>query len=42
MNFFATWCVPCRQEHPDLVQFSERHRAAGDATVLAVVYSDNT
>lgn len=42
VNFFATWCVPCRQEHPDLVQFSERHRAAGDATVLAVVYSDNT
>lgn len=44
VNFFATWCVPCRQEHPDLVHFSQEHgpEAANDATVLAVVYSDNT
>ena len=42
VNFFATWCVPCRQEHDDLVRFSQAHHAAGDAEVLAVVYSDNT
>jgi cytochrome c biogenesis protein CcmG/thiol:disulfide interchange protein DsbE len=44
VNFFATWCVPCRQEHADLVHFSEEHAdtASGDASVLAVVYSDNT
>ena len=41
VNFFATWCVPCRQEHPDLVRFAEAHQATGDATVLGVVYSDN-
>lgn len=41
VNFFATWCVPCRQEHPDLVRFSQSHEAAGDAAVLAVVYSDD-
>jgi cytochrome c biogenesis protein CcmG/thiol:disulfide interchange protein DsbE len=41
VNFFATWCVPCRQEHPELVRFSQAHQAAGDAAVLAVVYSDN-
>jgi cytochrome c biogenesis protein CcmG/thiol:disulfide interchange protein DsbE len=40
VNFFATWCVPCRTEHPELVRFSEAHKAAGDAQVLAVVYSD--
>ena len=41
LNFFATWCVPCVQEHDDLVRFFDGHRAAGDATVVAVVYSDS-
>ncbi len=41
VNFFATWCVPCRQEHPSLVAFSEQHRAAGDAAVFGVVYADD-
>ena len=41
VNFFATWCVPCRDEHADLVAFSERHRQTGDATVVAVIYDDS-
>ncbi len=41
VNFFATWCVPCRQEHPELIRFAEAHQAAGDAAVLGVIYSDN-
>ena len=41
VNFFATWCVPCRTEHPELVRFAESHREAGDASVFAVVYSDS-
>jgi len=40
VNFFATWCVPCRLEHDDLIRFSEAHQASGDASILAVVYSD--
>ena len=40
VNFFATWCVPCVREHPELIRFAERHRAAGDADVVAVVYDD--
>jgi cytochrome c biogenesis protein CcmG/thiol:disulfide interchange protein DsbE len=41
LNFFATWCVPCRREHPELVAFSQRHQAAGDAQVLAVIWDDD-
>jgi cytochrome c biogenesis protein CcmG/thiol:disulfide interchange protein DsbE len=40
VNFFATWCVPCRREHPDLIRFADRHAATGDAIVVGVVYSD--
>jgi len=42
VNFFATWCVPCRLEHDDLVRFSEAHQATGDAAILAVVFSDSS
>lgn len=41
VNFFATWCVPCQQEHPDLVAFDEAHRQAGDARVVSVLYDDS-
>jgi cytochrome c biogenesis protein CcmG/thiol:disulfide interchange protein DsbE len=42
VNFFATWCVPCRLEHPDLIRFAQQHGATGDASVLGVVFGDNT
>jgi cytochrome c biogenesis protein CcmG, thiol:disulfide interchange protein DsbE len=42
VNFFATWCVPCQQEHPELVRFDEAHRAAGDARVVSVIFDDST
>jgi cytochrome c biogenesis protein CcmG/thiol:disulfide interchange protein DsbE len=41
VNFFATWCVPCRQEHGDLVRFSRQHQLAGDLDVIGVVYDDS-
>lgn len=40
VNFFATWCVPCIQEHPELKAFEENHAEAGDARVISVVYDD--
>ncbi len=39
VNFFATWCKPCVEEHPELVAFDEAHRVTGDATVVSVVYN---
>jgi cytochrome c biogenesis protein CcmG/thiol:disulfide interchange protein DsbE len=41
VNFFATWCVPCQQEHPYLVSFDRRHTQADDAQLVSVVFSDD-
>ncbi len=40
VNFFASWCIPCQAEHPELVKFSERHAATGDAMMVSVVNGD--
>lgn len=40
VNVFATWCGPCRQEHPELVAFDEKHRDAGDVTLVSVLFDD--
>jgi len=29
LNFWATWCAPCKTEIPDFVELQERHGAAG-------------
>jgi cytochrome c biogenesis protein CcmG/thiol:disulfide interchange protein DsbE len=29
LNFFATWCTPCRGEHPELLRFAETHAGSG-------------
>mgnify|MGYP001795083232 CR=1 FL=1 len=36
VNFFGTWCTPCRQEHPELRKFPTAHEAAGHGTAVGV------
>ena len=42
VNFFASWCVPCQTEGPDLAQFAFQHQKSGDAQVVSVVFDDTT
>ncbi|KKB71718.1 MULTISPECIES: TlpA family protein disulfide reductase [Bacillus] len=38
LNFWATWCKPCRTEMPDMQQLQNEHR---DITVLAVNFTSS-
>jgi cytochrome c biogenesis protein CcmG, thiol:disulfide interchange protein DsbE len=39
VNFWATWCVPCMEEHTTLLKAAERLR--DDVQFLGVVYEDS-
>jgi len=40
INFWATWCKPCAQEHPNLIAAAERYEAQGVGFV-GMLYDDN-
>jgi cytochrome c biogenesis protein CcmG/thiol:disulfide interchange protein DsbE len=37
VNFWGTWCVSCREEHPALMQFAAHH----DVPIYGVDYKDS-
>jgi thiol-disulfide isomerase/thioredoxin len=39
VNYWATWCPPCLDEIPDLVEFHEKHKDK-DAVVLGINFED--
>ena len=39
VNYWATWCPPCLDEIPELVEFHERHHA-NNAVVLGIDYEE--
>ena len=41
VNFFASWCIPCKQENPALVRVYERYRASGDVAFFGILYQDS-
>ncbi len=43
INFFASWCIPCQEEAPDLSRFHyEQAHAADGADMVSVVFHDTS
>jgi cytochrome c biogenesis protein CcmG, thiol:disulfide interchange protein DsbE len=41
VNFWNTWCIPCRQEHEALAQFYANHRNDPDFAMIGIVRDDD-
>jgi cytochrome c biogenesis protein CcmG/thiol:disulfide interchange protein DsbE len=40
VNFWNSWCIPCKQEHPELMEFYEQHRDDPDFAMVGIVRED--
>ncbi|HUF85297.1 MAG TPA: TlpA disulfide reductase family protein [Acidimicrobiia bacterium] len=40
VNFWNSWCIPCKQEEPALKEFYEQHRDETDFALVGIVRDD--
>ncbi len=41
VNFFNSWCLPCRQEAPALKAFYDEHKSDADFAMVGIIIDDD-
>lgn len=41
LNFWTTWCPPCRSEMPDIQALYEKYGSDGDVVIIGVAFPNN-